>query len=61
MTFPTLADFGQDPWWLIGLKALAVFAFLVANPLAAILIERKIMARMQSRIGPNRVGPRGLL
>ncbi|GAC67688.1 NADH-quinone oxidoreductase subunit NuoH [Gordonia soli] len=59
--FPDLLDFGRDPWWLILAKALAVFVFLVLNPLVAILLERKIMARMQTRIGPNRVGPHGIL
>lgn len=56
---PTL--FGHDPWWLILAKAVGVFAFLLLTVLAAILIERKVLGRMQMRLGPNRVGPNGLL
>lgn len=56
---PTL--FGHDPWWLILGKSVAIFAFLMLSVLAAILIERKLLGRMQMRFGPNRVGPKGLL
>ncbi|MFC0315940.1 NADH-quinone oxidoreductase subunit NuoH [Gordonia phosphorivorans] len=59
--FPDLADFGHDPWWLMLAKAIGIFAFLVVTVLAAILVERKAMARMQRRLGPNRVGWHGLL
>ncbi|GAS90651.1 NADH-quinone oxidoreductase subunit NuoH [Mycolicibacterium brisbanense] len=50
-----------DTWWLIGLKAVAVFTFLLLTVLVAILVERRVLARMQLRLGPNRVGPWGLL
>ncbi|KAA8962872.1 NADH-quinone oxidoreductase subunit NuoH [Mycobacterium sp.] len=56
-----MSGFGQDTWWLIAAKAVAVFVFLVLTVLVAILAERKLLGRMQMRWGPNRVGPRGYL
>jgi NADH-quinone oxidoreductase subunit H len=45
---------------LIGRVALVFFALLIAVMLA-IWVERKVVADMQTRIGPNRAGPFGVL
>lgn len=58
---PPLQDFGHDPWWLIGGKVLVIFAFLVVTVLLTMWIERRVIGRMQLRVGPNRAGPFGLL
>ncbi|MGV0625572.1 NADH-quinone oxidoreductase subunit NuoH [Mycolicibacter minnesotensis] len=51
----------NDPWWLMLIKVLGVFVFLLLTVLFAIVIERKALGRMQMRPGPNRVGPKGWL
>jgi NADH-quinone oxidoreductase subunit H len=58
---PSLSSFGHDPWWLIALKVLVIFAFLMITTLMTIWAERRVIGRMQSRPGPNRAGKFGLL
>ncbi len=55
-----LTSFGNEPLWITIAKALFVFVLLVVMTLLTIWAERRVVARMQQRSGPNRVGPFGV-
>ena len=56
-----LGAFGNDSVWVVILKAVLIFFVLVLLTLFNIWWERRVVARMQHRIGPNVNGPFGLL
>jgi NADH-quinone oxidoreductase subunit H len=56
-----LEVFFNDPWWVVLLKALFAFVVLLVLTLFTIWYERRVVAFMQHRIGPNMNGPFGLL
>ncbi len=59
-----VSDWGPN-WLVYVLSAviggIAIFIFVATTAIGNIWIERRVVGRMQSRLGPNRAGPFGLL
>ncbi|MDO9379270.1 MAG: NADH-quinone oxidoreductase subunit NuoH [Nocardioidaceae bacterium] len=53
--------FGTESWWVVIVKAVLIFVVLVVYTLFNIWFERRVVAKMQHRVGPNVHGPFGLL
>ncbi len=46
---------------ILGAAAIVVFGFILLVAGTMTFVERRVWARIQSRVGPNRVGPQGIL
>jgi NADH-quinone oxidoreductase subunit H len=51
----------NEPWWISVIKAFVIINVVLLAFAYTTLLERKVLARMQLRYGPNRAGPYGLL
>jgi NADH-quinone oxidoreductase subunit H len=61
VTLP-VADVGfVEATWILVVKAIVIFLVILGVVPMILLLERKLLGRFQSRYGPNRVGPYGLI
>jgi NADH-quinone oxidoreductase subunit H len=53
--------YAHESWIIQIVKALVIFAVILQIVPVILWVERKLLGRFQARIGPNRVGPYGLM
>ena len=63
---PQLLGVATEPYahemWLVQIvKAIVIFALVLQIVPIILWVERKLLGRFQARVGPNRVGPYGLM
>jgi NADH-quinone oxidoreductase subunit H len=61
LTAAAFEPIAHESWIVQIVKAVIIFLFILQVVPLILLLERKLLGRFQSRIGPNRVGPYGLL
>jgi len=57
---PDSPIFGTDPWWIIVIKLVVLVIFLLAFTIFNVWFERRVVGKMQQRLGPIMNGPLGL-
>jgi len=55
-----LSLFGTDPWWLVLIKVVVLFVVLLVWTIFNVWYERRLVGKMQHRLGPIMNGPFGL-
>ena len=55
------AIFGPDPWWIVAIKVVGVFALLLTWTIINVWFERRVLGKMQNRKGPTQNSPGGIL